>query len=146
MKSQLQLAVRKEGQKFFTHKYQGKKILEIILQDFGSCLRQLLVRERIDFTNVFSIRQKDNESLETFQANLRESAKKLQIGRTRVRNGERYFYYKHHEEHRETKKNSAWNTELPKIRACVLVHEKRTRIHHHYLQTEAAYFPNKTCL
>ena len=83
LKSQLYLALGREGQKCFSHKNPGKRILDINFAEFWELLKTTfmvttnLTYERFKF---FGRRQKKNESLEKFHEILSELAKNCKLG------------------------------------------------------------------
>ena len=83
LKSQLYLARGREGQKCFSHKNPGKKILDINFAEFWELLKTTftvttnLMYERFKF---FGRRQKENESLEKFYEILSELAENCKLG------------------------------------------------------------------
>ena len=83
LKSQLYLALEKEGQKCFSHKNPGKRILDINFAEFWELLKTTftvttnLTYERFKF---FGQRQKEHESLEKFHETLSELAKNCKLG------------------------------------------------------------------
>ena len=78
IKSQLYMALRKEGQKCFSHKNPGKRILDINFAEFWELLKTTfavttnLTYERFKF---YGRREKENESLESFHETLSELSK-----------------------------------------------------------------------
>ena len=85
LKSQLFLALGREGQKFFSHKNPATRLLDINFADFWDLLKTTftvitsLTYERYKF---FGRRQKDDESIYKFQETLSELAKNFQIGQS----------------------------------------------------------------
>ena len=83
LKSQLYLALGKEGQKCFSHKNPGKRILDINFAEFWELLKTTftittsLTYERFKF---FDRRQKENKFLEKFHETLSELAKNCKLG------------------------------------------------------------------
>ena len=83
LKSPLYLALGKEGQKCFSHKNPGKRILDISFAEFWELLKTTftvttnLTYERFKF---FSRRQKEHESLEKFHETLSKLAKNCKLG------------------------------------------------------------------
>ena len=84
LKSQLYLALGKEGQKCFSHKNPGKRILDINFAEFWELLKTTftvstnLTYERLKF---FGRRQTEHESLEKFHETLYELAKNCKLGK-----------------------------------------------------------------
>ena len=82
LKSQLNLELGREGQKCFSHKNPGKRILDINFAEFWELLKTTftvttnLTYERMKF---FGRRQKENESLEKFHEILSELAKNCKL-------------------------------------------------------------------
>ena len=83
LKSQLYLALGREGQKCFSHKNPGKRILDINFAEFWELLKTTfmvttnLTYERFKF---FGRRQKEKESLEKCHEILSELAKNCKLG------------------------------------------------------------------
>ena len=98
LKSQLYLAIGKEGQKCFSHKNPGKRISDINFAEFWELFKTTftvstnLTYERFKF---FGRRQKEHEPLEKIHETLSEFVKKLQTGGTRVRISQRHFHHKY---------------------------------------------------
>ena len=93
LKSQLYLALGSKGQKCFSHKNPGKRILDINFAEFWELLKTTfmvatnLTYERFKF---FGRREKDNESLHKLHEILSELAKNCKLGEL-----ERHLFYKH---------------------------------------------------
>ena len=83
LKSQLYLALGREGQKCFSHKNPGKRILDINFAEIWNVLKSTftvttnLTYERYKF---FGRKQKNHESQEKFQEILSELAKNFKLG------------------------------------------------------------------
>ena len=141
LKSQLYLALGKEGQKCFSHKNLGKRILDINFAEFWESLKTTftvttnLTSERFKF---FGRRQKENKSLEKFHKTLSELAKNCKLGELES------------EQIRDICITNMRNVEIQKklcieyltpenVLSYVLVHEKGTKTHHQYLKFPTYY-------
>ena len=83
LKSQLNLALGREGQKRFSHKNPGKRILEINFAEFWELLKTTFTVSTnltYELYKFFGRRQKDNESLKKLHETLSELAKNCKLG------------------------------------------------------------------
>ena len=135
LKSQLYLALGREGQKCFSHKNPGKRILDFNFAKFWELLKTtfmvttLLTYERIKF---FGRRQKENESLEKFHEILSELAKNCKLGELESELVRDIFIT--NMRNVEIQKKLCIEYLTPEdVLSYVLVHEKGTKIHQQYL-------------
>ena len=131
LKSQLYLALGREGQKCFSHKNPGKRILDFNFAKFWELLKTtfmvttLLTYERIKF---FGRRQKENESLEKFHEILSELAKNCKLGELESELVRDIFIT--NMRNVEIQKKLCIEYLTPEdVLSYVLVHEKGTKIH-----------------
>ena len=136
LKSQLYLALGKEGQKCFSHKNPGKKILDINFAEFWELLKTTftittnLTYERFKF---FGRRQKEHESLEKFHEILSELAKNCKLGELESELVRDIFIT--NMRNVEIQKKLCIEYLTPEnVLSYVLVHEKGTKIHQQYLK------------
>ena len=98
LKSQLYLALGREGQKLFSHKILEKEYWILTFAEFWELLKTTftvttnLTYERYKF---FGRRQKENESLEKFHETLSELAKNCKLGELESELVRDIFYYKY---------------------------------------------------
>ena len=136
LKSQLYLALRKEGQKCFSHKNPGKRILDINFAEFWELLKSTftittnLTYERFKF---FGRRQKEHESLEKFHQILSELAKNCKLGELESEL-ERDIFITNMRNVEIQKKLCIEYLTPENVLSYVLVHEKGTKIHQQYLK------------
>ena len=136
LKSQLYLALGKEGQKCFSHKNPGKRILDINFAEFWELLKTTftittnLTYERFKF---FGRRQKEHESLEKFHEILSELAKNCKLGELESELVRDIFIT--NMRNVEIQKKLCIEYLTPEnVLSYVLVHEKGTKIHQQYLK------------
>ena len=136
LKSQLYLALGKEGQKCFPHKNPGKRTLDINFAEFWELLKTTftvttnLTNERL---KIFGRRQKENESLEKFHETLSELAKNCKLGELKSELVRDIFIT--NMRNVEIQKKLCIEYLTPEnVLSYVLVHEKGTKIHQQYLK------------
>ena len=131
--SQLYLALGREGQKCFSHKNPGKRILDINFAEFWELLKTTfmvttnLTYERFKF---FGRRQKENKSLEKILSELAKNCKLGQLESELVRD----IFITNMRNVEIQKKLSIEYLTPENVPSYVLVHEKGTKIHQQYLQ------------
>ena len=136
LKSQLYLALGKEGQKCFSIKNPGKRILDINFAEFWESLKTTftvttnLTYESFKF---FGRRQKENESLEKSHETLFESSKNCKLGELESELVRDIFIT--NMRNVEIQKKLCIEYLTPKnVLSYVLVNEKGTKIHQKYLK------------
>ena len=134
LKSQFYLALRKEGQKCFSHKNPGKIILDINFAEFWELLKTTftvttnLTYERFTF---FGRRQKEHESLEKFHQTLSELSKNFKLGELESELVRDIFITNMRNIEIQKKLCIEYLTPENEL-SYVLVHEKGTKIHQQY--------------
>ena len=136
LKSQLYLALGKEGQKCFSHKSPGKRLLDINFAEFWELLKTTftvttnLTYDRFKF---FGRRQKENESLVKFHEILSELAKNCKLGELESELVRDIFITNMRNVDIQKKLCIEYLTP-ENVLSYVPLHEKGTKIHQQYLK------------